>query len=125
MIRSMTSCEVADEAKEKVFPATAAAAAPSSSSSPAASSGIAAAGGGSGVRALETSKAEALHERERNSMGSLGSSGGRGISVRHGWPASSMANAIVVGKRDGFEEPVPVYRKKQREKEGGVLPDWG
>lgn len=30
---------------------------------------------GGGTRALETSKAEALHERERNSIGALGLSG--------------------------------------------------
>jgi len=31
--------------------------------------------GGGGARALETSRAEALHERERNSIGALGLSG--------------------------------------------------
>jgi hypothetical protein len=85
MIRSMTSCEVAEEAKEKVFPAMAGV----SSTSPAGSS----AWGGRlrgrfgkprpavEERALETSEAEALHERERNSIGSL-------ISVVRHWKIS-------------------------------------
>lgn len=100
MIRSMTSCEVAEEAKEKGFPMTVDAGAPVSSTSPATSSGIAAvgrkggSGGGGGARALEASSEEAVHERERNSMGS---SGGRGSSGSLVSPNSSIAagNGVV------------------------------
>lgn len=80
MILSMTIWEVSEEAKENGFPETAAL----SSNSPAISSCIAPLpililerSIWGGARALETSKAETLHERERNSMGSRGVSGGR------------------------------------------------
>lgn len=76
-IRSMMSCDVAADAKEKELP-DAAATTPPSSSSHAASSAMglaasAAGGGGVGVGA----RPEALQERERNSSGSSGGSGGR------------------------------------------------
>lgn len=97
MMRSMTIWEVSEEAKEKGFKETAAAA---SSVSPATSSGIATppalgALGGAGERALETSWEDTLQERERNSIGSRGVSGGRNMaqcsgSGRQGsvWPLS-------------------------------------
>lgn len=91
-MRSRTSCEVAEEAKENwLFRGMS----DKSSGSPDVSSGIEVApqggifkdlGGtfeewwwwwecGGGARALETSKAEALHDLERNSIGTLGLSG--------------------------------------------------
>lgn len=89
IIRSMTIWEVSEEAKEKGLPETVA----DSSISPAKSSGMAAEEPlevgqplrvlaserwpGGGAMALETSKAETLQERERNSIGSRGVSGGR------------------------------------------------
>lgn len=96
-MRSRTSWEVAEKAKENWFPDRFAGG--SSSTSPEMSSGIElvvqdeepladlepmhekegrGGGGGEGggtARALETSRAEALHDLERNSMGNLGLSG--------------------------------------------------
>lgn len=89
IIRSSTSWEVTEEAKENWFPDSIG----SSSDSPEISSGIEAVvqeeelfadleamhevewWGLGGARALETSRAEALHDLERNSMGALGLSG--------------------------------------------------
>lgn len=111
IMRSMTSWEVSEQANEKGFPETAAA----SSTSPAMSSGI-----GSpplpplipppplallarvlesiwaGETALETSRAETLHERERNSMGSNGVSGGLNAACCIG----SMGFRNVPGERE-------------------------
>lgn len=87
MMRSRTSWEVAEEAKENVFPESNAV---SSVSPPAIMSfdlelraglaGAAATGGldGStrgGARVLERRRAEGLHDLERNSIGLLGLSG--------------------------------------------------
>jgi hypothetical protein len=77
-IRSMMSCDVAADAKEKELPDAAATTPPSSSSHAASSAmGLAAnaAGGGGGVGA--SARPEALQERERNSSGSSAGSGGR------------------------------------------------
>lgn len=83
MMRSRMSWEVAVEAKEKVLPESLAV----SSSSPALFSGMGGAAawaalvlttnaeGLEGVRALDTWRAEALHDLDRNSMGPLGLSG--------------------------------------------------
>lgn len=82
MMRSRMSWEVAVEAKEKVLPESLEV----SSSSAALFSGMAAAAaaavltsiaaeGLEGVRALESWRAEALHDRDRNSMGPRGLSG--------------------------------------------------
>lgn len=89
IIRSSTSWEVTEEAKENWFPDSVG----SSSDSPEISSGIEAVvqeeelfadleamheeewWGLGGARALDTSRAEALHDLERNSMGALGLSG--------------------------------------------------
>lgn len=110
MMRSMTIWDVSEDAKEKGFPEHVA----PSSSSPARSSRItppqpppsppmpAATGealgsaGGGGARALETSRADTLQERERNSMGSSGVSGGRKKmgSSRH---CSATVFSMVVG----------------------------
>lgn len=88
-IRSMMSCEVAAEAKEKELPA-AAKADPSSTTSHAAVAAEEASsamgpipstaegeGAGGGGRGASRAEAEALQERERNSSGSSGGSGGR------------------------------------------------
>lgn len=87
-MRSRISWEVAEEAKENWFPAILVGG--SSSDSPAISSGIellvqeeeplagfetVQGNGGGGATALDTSRAEALHDLERNSIGNLGLSG--------------------------------------------------
>lgn len=92
----MTIWEVSDEANENGFPETAAA----SSNSAAKSSRIGPplppaaplevfdnATMCVGARALETSRAEMLQERERNSIGSRGVSGGRNIAY---WTESGL-----------------------------------
>lgn len=125
IMRSMTSWEVSEQANEKGFPETAAA----SSTSPAMSSGI-----GSppphlaplarvlesiwaGETALETSRAETLQERERNSMGSNGVSGGLNTACCIG----SMGFRNVPGEREGGsldywgeERVVVIYRERER-----------
>lgn len=77
-IRSMTIWEVSKEAKEKGFPETR----PSSSSVSPPAMGSSSCMTLSpevfeGARALDTSRAETLQDRERNSIGSRGVSGGR------------------------------------------------
>ena len=100
MILSMTIWEVSDEANEKGFPETVAA----SSNSPAKSSIIAplpftlttplevlqSTICGGGARALDTSRAETLHDLDRNSMGSRGVSGGR---YRPEWTGSGLQDS--------------------------------
>ena len=108
MILSMTICDVSDEADEKGFPETIAA----SSNSPAKSSIIApplltltpplevleSTICGGGARALETSRAETLQERDRNSMGSRGVSGGRYIADKTG--SGRHDSGMVLSMRD-------------------------
>ena len=104
-MRSITIWEVSEEAKEKGLPETVA----DSSISPAKSSGMAAEEPlevgqplrvlaserwpGGGAMALETSKAETLQERERNSIGSLGVSGGRN---RDEWTGSDRHGSAAI-----------------------------
>lgn len=99
MIRSMTIWEVWEEAKEKGLPETVA----DSSTSPAMSSRMMVAleeKGGSWAgeeeeeRALETSTEEALQERDKNSIGSRGVSGGRSMMVGPSWNGSGLAFSI-------------------------------
>lgn len=99
MILAMTICDVSEEANENGLPEKA----EPSSGSPGDSVGAAmwppsppvavvaleepgSPAGRGGTRAFETSKADRLQERERNSMGSLGVSGGLNMagSGRHG-----------------------------------------
>lgn len=99
IIRSITSWEVSEEAKEKGFLAAVAAA--DSSSAEMSSSMVSAAadgGGGGGARALEIWRAETLQERERNSIGSRGVSGG--LYMWWSW-ALSMAErgGAILGER--------------------------
>ena len=103
MILSKTIWEVSEEAKENGFPETVA---PLSSNSPIISSCIIPLAPHGlvllekticgGARAFDTSNADKLHERERNSMGSRGVSGGRkwAGSGRHG-----SAMGLSIGKR--------------------------
>lgn len=94
MILAMTICDVSEEANENglpekaepssISPGDSAVTATWPPSPPATAPGSAAAG--DGTRALETSKADRLQDRERNSMGSRGVSGGPKTagSGRHG-----------------------------------------
>lgn len=99
MMRSMIIWDVSEEAKENGLPETA----PFwSSSSPAKSSCmtllevfesvICECGG---ARALDTSIADTLHDRERNSMGSRGVSGGRN-STGSGLQGSGMGMGLSI-----------------------------
>jgi hypothetical protein len=105
MILSMTICEVSDEANEKGFPETVA----FSSNSPAKSSIIVApltpplevfdkAIICGGARAFETSRADTLHDRDRNSMGSRGVSGGRNIDDWTGSGLHGSGTALSMGE---------------------------
>ena len=100
-MRSMMSWEVSEEAKANGFPLTTAAASSAPTSSRMGLSPLAAPpmmgllGKTSleveGVKALEISKADTLQERERNSMGSFGVSGGLNSSAsgRHCSPTAT------------------------------------
>ena len=127
MIRSMTIWEVSEEAKEKGFPETVAEA---SSASPAMSSGMATTAAplervtleSAGERALETSRAETLQERERNSMGSRGVSGGRNMPEwsGSGRQGSVWALSILREKEKGnWNDSVGVERERERETKCG------
>lgn len=97
MIRSMIICEVSEQAKEKGLPETA----PFwSSSSAAKSSCMTLLGvfdriscGCCGASAFETSTAETLQDRDRNSIGSRGVSGGRN-SNESGRQGSGMGTGL-------------------------------
>jgi len=122
MIRSITIWEVSEEAKENGFPETMADA---SSLSPATSSGIASAAPlpervtfeNAGERALETSRAETLQERERNSMGSRGVSGGRNMPPWSGSGRQGSVWALSIGSVKE-REIKPYGWVGEREREG-------
>lgn len=112
MILSMTIWEVSEDAKEKGLPETMPV---MSSSSPAMSScittlpleepfkdiwweaAVADWEDGGGAKALETSKADTLHDRDKNSIGSRGVSGGLyGIITGSGIQGSTTGFSIFV-----------------------------
>jgi hypothetical protein len=105
MILSKTIWDVSEEAKEKGFPETVAQ--PSSNSPMISSCIIPPAPHGMvllekticGAKTFDTSKADTLHERERNSMGSRGVSGGR---KRTGSGRHSSVTGLSIGERRGW-----------------------